>query len=83
MVRYAIKDTKSIKKIAMGLCQQILDDLIKAKRPILQATKCSLDNSIYSTKLGYLTPGSKKITTELNVSSVKKCLEQSLCLRYF
>ena len=72
MVKYAIKDTKSIKKIALELCQNILDDLIKAKRPVLQATKCSLDNSIYSTKLGYLTPGTKKISTELNVSSVKK-----------
>lgn len=72
MVKYAIKDTKSIKKIALGLCQTILDDLIKAKRPLLQATKCSLDNSLYSTKLGYLTPGPKKTSTELNVSSVKK-----------
>ena len=33
MVKYAIKDTKSIKKIALELCQNILDDLIKLKDP--------------------------------------------------
>ena len=72
MVKYGIKDKKSIEKIALSLCETILDDLIKAKRPVLQATKCSLDNAIYSTKLGYLTPGPKKTVTELNVASVKK-----------
>ena len=39
---------------------------------MLYATKCSLDNSIYNHKVGYLTPGGKKVATELNVSSVKK-----------
>lgn len=72
MVRYGIKDKKSIEKIALGLCETILNDLIRAKRPVLQATKSSLDNAIYSSKLGYLTPGPKKTVTELNVSSVKK-----------
>ena len=39
---------------------------------MLEAIKCSLDNSKYSPKVGYLTPGSKKVRTELNVSSVQK-----------
>ena len=72
MVKYGIKDKKSIERIALSLCDQILSDLIKAKRPVLEATKSSLDNAIYSTKLGYLTPGPKKTVTELNVASVKK-----------
>src|SRR4029078_4460527 len=51
---------------------RLLTDLERAKRPILYATKCSLDNANYNHKVGYLTPGSKKGATELNVSSVKK-----------
>jgi DNA topoisomerase-6 subunit A len=39
---------------------------------VLEAIKCSLDNSRYNPKVGYLTPGSKKVRTELNVSSVQK-----------
>jgi len=60
--------------ISMGteLCERMLSDLEKAKRPVLTATKCSLDNSQYSPKVGYLTPGNKKVSSELNVSSVKK-----------
>ena len=58
--------------LSLELCEKMLSDLERAKRPVLQAIKCSLDNSNYSTKLGYLTPGSKKVTSELNVSSVKK-----------
>ncbi len=72
MVKYGIKDQKSIEKIAMGLCDTILTDLTQGKRPRLQATKSSLDNAIYSPTLGYLTPGPKKTITELNVASVKK-----------
>ena len=34
--------------------------------------KCSLDNSLYNPKVGYLTPGDKRVRTELNVSSVQK-----------
>ncbi|MBC61703.1 MAG: DNA topoisomerase VI [Zetaproteobacteria bacterium] len=56
----------------MDLCKDVFLDLENAKRPMLKATKCSLDNSLYSPSLGYLTPGSKKVRTELNVSSVKK-----------
>jgi DNA topoisomerase VI subunit A len=62
----------AIPKLSKDLCSRLLADLEKAKRPILYATKCSLDNAIYNHKNGYLTPGPKKVATELNVSSVKK-----------
>jgi DNA topoisomerase-6 subunit A len=58
--------------LSKALCMKLLSDLEKGKRPVLHATKCSLDNSIYNHKVGYLTPGGKKVATELNVSSVKK-----------
>jgi DNA topoisomerase-6 subunit A len=63
---------QNIPKLSKELCNRLLVDLERAKRPILYATKCSLDNAIYQHKTGYLTPGSKKVATELNVSSVKK-----------
>ncbi|MCM2322723.1 MAG: DNA topoisomerase VI [Oligoflexia bacterium] len=63
---------QSIPKLSKELCSRLLADLERAKRPVLYATKCSLDNALYNHKLGYLTPGSKKVATELNVSSVKK-----------
>jgi DNA topoisomerase-6 subunit A len=62
----------AIPKISKELCSRLLLDLENAKRPVLYATKCSLDNAIYDKKVGYFTPGSKKVATELNVSSVKK-----------
>lgn len=61
-----------INGLSVELCEKLLRDLEKAKRPVLKATKCSLDNSFYNPKVGYLTPGDKKVLTELNVSSVKK-----------
>jgi len=63
---------QAIPKLSKELCSRLLSDLEKAKRPVLLATKCSLDNARYSPKIGYLTPGPKKVRTELNVSSVKK-----------
>ncbi len=63
---------EDIPKLSKDLCSKLLQDLEAAKRPVLYATKCSLDNSIYNHKVGYLTPGDKKVATELNVSSVKK-----------
>lgn len=63
---------QNIPKLSKELCNRLLQDLERAKRPVLYATKCSLDNSTYNHKVGYLTPGSKKVATELNVSSVKK-----------
>ncbi len=66
------KSKDEIPKISKALCEKMIADLEKARRPVLQATKCSLDNSIYSPGKGYLTPGPKKVSSELNVSSVKK-----------
>lgn len=59
-------------KVSKELCTMLLRDLENARRPVLEATKCSLDNSRYDFKRGYLTPGPKKVRTELNVSSVQK-----------
>lgn len=64
--------TKDIPKEAEILCDMMLSELEKAKRPVLEAIKCSLDNSLYNPKVGYLTPGDKRVKTELNVSSVQK-----------
>lgn len=61
-----------VKELSVEMCERLLRDLEKAKRPVLEATKCSLDNSNYNPKVGYLTPGDKKVATELNVSSVQK-----------
>ena len=63
---------QDIPKVSKELCNRLLIDLEKAKRPVLYATKCSLDNANYVPRIGYLTPGEKKVATELNVSSVKK-----------
>ncbi len=63
---------ESIPKISKELCNKMLTDLENAKRPILEAIKCSLDNSRYVPKVGYLTPGDKMVKTELNVASVQK-----------
>lgn len=61
-----------IPKEAKMLAEQMLTDLEKSKRPVLEAVKTSLDNSYYNPKVGYLTPGDKRVRTELNVSSVQK-----------
>ncbi len=66
------KDIKDIPKLSKELCERMLKDLEAARRPILEATKCSLDNSNYDAKVGFLTPGDKVVKTELNVSSVQK-----------
>ena len=66
------KMDKNIPKISKDLCDQMLKDLEKARRPVLSAVKCSLDNSSYDVKKGYLVPLGKKIQSELNVSSVQK-----------
>ncbi|MGE0634575.1 MAG: DNA topoisomerase VI [Pseudobdellovibrionaceae bacterium] len=66
------KLTKDIPKEAMILADQMLKDLENSKRPVLEAVKCALDNSLYNSNRGYLTPGDKKVRTELNVSSVQK-----------
>jgi DNA topoisomerase-6 subunit A len=63
---------ETIPQLSKKLCLRMLGDLESARRPVLEAIKCSLDNSEYLPKLGYLTPGGKKVRTELNVSSVQK-----------
>ena len=59
-------------KISKQLCLRMLSDLENARRPVLEAIKCSLDNCNYNPKVGYLTPGDKMVRSELNVSSVQK-----------
>lgn len=66
------KLTKDIPKEARLLCDTMLSELERANRPVLEAVKCALDNSNYNPKVGYLTPGDKRVRTELNVSSVQK-----------
>jgi len=63
---------ETVPELSLKLCNQLLSDLESARRPVLEAIKCSLDNAKYSPKVGYLTPGSKRVRTELNVSSVQK-----------
>lgn len=67
-----VGNNRDVPKLSREICDVILADLERAKRPVLEATKCALDNSIYNPKLGYLTPGDKRVRTELNVSSVQK-----------
>ena len=66
------KKNDEVIKLGKDLCEQMMTDLERAKRPVLTATKCALDNAHYSPSVGYLTPGNKKVASELNVSSVKK-----------
>lgn len=64
--------TPALPQLSRELCQRVLADLEYARRPVLYATKCALDNAIYAPEVGFLRPGDKKVATELNVSSVKK-----------
>ena len=76
-------DSELIPRLSRELCERLLSDLERAKRPVLEAVKCSLDNSEYDHKVGYLTPGSKMVRTELNVSSVKKMSRAIFILEIF
>ncbi len=67
-----IEKDEDIPKFSKDICNRLLKDLEDARRPVLEAIKCSLDNSKYNPKVGYLTPGSKTVRTELNVASVQK-----------
>lgn len=62
----------NIPKLSKDLCLKMLTDLEHARKPVLEAIKCSLDNSMYNPRKGYLTPMDKKVRSELNVSSVQK-----------
>jgi DNA topoisomerase-6 subunit A len=66
------KMKRNIPKEAIAICDQMLKDLEEAKRPVLEAVKCALDNSFYDPKVGFLTAGDKRVRTELNVASVQK-----------
>ncbi len=72
MTTKGVGTNKDIPVLSKDLCLETIADLEKAKRPVLEATKCSLDNAFYNPRVGYLTPGDKKVRTELNVSSVQK-----------
>lgn len=72
MVRKSKLTDFSVIDVSKELCERLLSDLERAKRPVLQATKCALDNCLYNPKVGYLVAGDKMVATELNVSSVKK-----------
>jgi len=69
---YSTRATQDLPKISKEICNALIKDLEEAKRPVLYATKCSLDNALYDHRIGFLKPGDKKVATELNVSSVKK-----------
>ena len=73
------RPAKDIPKRSKDLCLDMLKKLQRKKSPVLQAVKCSLDNSHYDTKKGYLVPKGKKVSSELNVSSVQK-ISRSLFL---
>jgi len=72
MSKNKIGRNQDIPKLSKELCLHMIKDLEKAKKPVLKALKCSLDNAFYDAKTGYLTPGEKQVSTELNVSSVQK-----------
>ena len=49
MALMKIRDLKkNIPKEAKELCNHMLADLEKGRKPVLEATKCSLDNSFYN-----------------------------------
>lgn len=74
MAKVSKRESKDfdVSKLSFDMCERLLSDLERSRRPVLKATKCSLDNSLYDPKLGYLVAGDKFVSTELNVSSVKK-----------
>ena len=73
------RPVKDIPRQSEELCRAMLKKLQQKKPPVLQAIKCSLDNSHYDPQKGYLVPKGKKISSELNVSSVQK-ISRSLFL---
>ena len=44
-----------VSTVSKAVCEKLLSDLETARRPVLKATKCALDNCLYDAKLGYLT----------------------------
>ncbi len=72
MARTSKSSRKSVQSKAEEICQYMLSTLEKGQRPILEAVRCNLDNSIYDPSVGYFVPGDKVVKSELNVSSVQK-----------
>jgi len=68
----ATKQKFDVREMSGEMCEVLLKELERARRPVLEATKCSLDNCTYDAKIGYLVAGDKMVATELNVNSVKK-----------
>ncbi len=66
------KQNKDIVQSALKICDAMLTDLEKSRRPVLSSVKCALDNSEYDSHKGYLVPKGKMVRSELNVSSVQK-----------
>ena len=73
------RPVKDIPKRSKDLCYVMLKDLQKKKPPKMESIKCSLDNSEYDPKKGYLIPKGKRVSSELNVSSAQK-ISRSLFL---
>ena len=73
------RPVKNIPKQSKDLCMDMLKELQRKRSPVLQSIKCSLDNSHYDPRKGYLVPKGKKVSSELNVSSVQK-ISRSLFL---
>ena len=63
---------RSIPERVEAVCRSALRDLQRKKPPVFQAVKCSLDNAHYDFQRGYLVSKGKKVSSELNVSSVQK-----------
>ena len=73
------RPAKNIPLESRKLCQGMLKKLQQKKAPVLKAVKCSLDNAAYDPRKGWLVPKGKKVSSELNVSSVQK-ISRSLFL---
>ena len=73
------RPAKDIPLQSKDLCMTMLKELQRKKPPVLRSIKCSLDNSHYDPKKGYLVPKGKQVSSELNVSSVQK-ISRSLFL---
>lgn len=69
---YNTGNNKDTIAILERVCFDIMNDLEKAKKPVIYSTKESADNAIYDPKLGHFVPGDKKKSIELNASSIKK-----------
>ena len=76
----AAKDIdQAIPNLSKELCNRLLLDLEKAKRPVLYATKCSLDNAIYKPQRGFFTPRRCPSTSPTSCNESPSMLAASEC----